>query len=224
MFKGVKYFMICYDYIKNYLKEKSYFYDEKLNSLRVYAEENNVPIISKECENLLLLLGKLINPYRILEIGTAIGYSAILLSSILIENGRLDTIEKSDKMIRMARENVKDFGLTSKINIIEGDAIEVLNFLEKKYDIIFLDGAKAQYIEFLPHIKRLLRDNGLLISDNVLYKGMIADDRLVKKRKITIVRNLRKYIDEITNGKCFITSVLPVGDGIALSYKVDKIQ
>lgn len=213
--------MISYEYINKYLKSKANVYED-MKKLREFASCNHIPIISLECESLLLLMGKLVKPRRILEIGTAIGYSSILLSKIVSEEGRIDTIEKSEEMIDLARANFNEFNVSKKVNLIEGDALEIVNFLDSKYDMIFLDGAKARYIEFIHHFNRILSTEGVLISDNVLYKGMVAEDDLVKRRKINIVRNLRKYIDLLMNNKNYLTSIIPIGDGMAISFKMGE--
>lgn len=187
--------------------------------LEQYAAEHRVPIIRPETADLLIVLGRLVKPGRILEIGTAIGYSSILLSGILAPGGRIDTIERSDRMIVKAHENIKRAGLADTIAVIAGDAAEVLRCLDKKYDMIFMDAAKGQYPEFLPECLRMLRPGGLLVSDNVLYKGMITGDELVVRRKRTIVNRMRSYLDSICSDPSLDTSILPVGDGVALSYK-----
>ena len=190
-----------------------------LLELEQYAAENHVPIIRPETASLLIVLGRLVKPDRILEIGTAIGYSSILLSGILADGGRIDTIERNDVMVIKAHENIKRAGLADTIAVIAGDAAEVLCCLDKKYDMIFMDAAKGQYPEFLPECLRMLKAGGLLVSDNVLYKGMVASDELVVRRKKTIVNRMRTYLDSICNDPMLDTSILPVGDGVALSYK-----
>jgi len=127
-------------------------------------------------------------------------------------------------MVELAKENVKKAGCKDIINIIEGDAIEVLPYLYKKYDFIFLDAAKGQYPEFFPHCFRMLSDGGVLVSDNVLYKGMVANDELVVKRKKTIVRRLRDYLNTICNDVNLETSILPIGDGVAISYYCSEVK
>ncbi len=190
-----------------------------LLELEQYAAENHVPIIRPETASLLIVLGRLVKPDRILEIGTAIGYSSILLSGILADGGRIDTIERNDVMVIKAHENIKRAGLADTIAVIAGDAAEVLCCLDKKYDMIFMDAAKGQYPEFLPQCLRMLKNGGLLVSDNVLYKGMVASDELVVRRKKTIVNRMRAYLDSICSDPSLDTSILPVGDGVALSYK-----
>lgn len=211
--------MICYDFINEYIRKTIKGNSGILKELEEYAANNHVPIVHPEVGRLLTVLGSIKKPERILEAGTAIGYSAILLASVLKPGGKLDTIERYDVMIEKARENIKKAGFEDVINVIAGDAIEVLECLDKKYDMIFLDAAKGQYPEFLPQCLRLLEKGGILISDNVLYKGMVADDALVVRRKKTIVKRLRSYLDSICNCSELETSLIPIGDGVAVSYR-----
>ncbi|HPZ05944.1 MAG: O-methyltransferase [Acetivibrionales bacterium] len=190
-----------------------------LKEMEQYACRHHVPIINRETAELLIVLGRLVRPARILEIGTAIGYSAILLSGILAKGGRIDTIERDEDMLAKAHENIKRAGLEDTIAVIAGDASDVLPCLDKSYDMIFMDAAKGQYIGFLPECLRMLRNGGLLISDNVLYKGMVASGEPVGRKKRTIVNNMREYLDTLRNDPSLDTSILTVGDGVALSYK-----
>jgi len=201
------------------LLEDSRQREEYLRELEQYAAEHHVPIVTPEVAQLLIVLGKLLRPVRILEIGTAIGYSAILLAGVLADGGRIDTIERREDMLIKARENIKKAGLEHTISIIAGDAQEVLACLDKQYDMIFMDAAKGQYPEFLPECLRMLRNGGLLVSDNVLYKGMISGEEPVARRKRTIVNRLRSYLDDLCGNPSLDTSILPVGDGVALTYK-----
>ncbi len=211
--------MINYDYINNYIRNTIKENDGILKELEDFARENHVPIIQPEVAKLLLVTGKLLKPKRILEVGTAIGYSAIVLSNVLAEGGKIDTVDRYELMIERAKINIKRAGLENTVNIIVGDAVEVLRCLDKKYDMIFLDAAKGQYPEFLPECMRMLNKGGLLFSDNVLYKGMVANDDLVVRRKKTIVKRLRDFLSSICENEELDTSILPIGDGVALSYK-----
>ena len=211
--------MICHDFINKYIRDTIKPNSGILAELEEYAKKNHVPIIQPEVARLILILGRLLKPSRILEAGTAIGYSAILMAQILNPGGKIDTIERYDLMISLARENIKKAGLHDVINVIAGDALDVMQCLDKKYDMIFLDAAKGQYPEFLPEVIRMLNPGGLLISDNVLYKGMIADDKLVVRRKITIVKRLRDYLSSLCNNEELETTIVPIGDGVAISYK-----
>jgi len=211
--------MINYDYINDYIRKTIKPSSGILKELEIHAQENHVPIIHPEVASLLVLLGKLLKPYRILEVGTAIGYSAILLSGILAPGGRIDTVERYGLMIEKALGNIKKAGLENSINVIEGDALDVLKCLDKQYDMIFLDAAKGQYPEFLPECKRMLKPGGLMVSDNVLYKGMIASDELVVRRKKTIVKRMRDFLDNLCMDEELDTSIIPMGDGVALTYR-----
>ena len=211
--------MINYDYINEYVRNTIRKNDGILKELEEFAEKNHVPIIQPEVARLMQVLGRIIRPKNILEVGTAIGYSAILLSEILEPDGKIDTIDRYELMIERAKENIKRAGLSDVINVITGDALDVLKCLDKKYDLIFLDAAKGQYMEFLPECMRMLKPKGVLLSDNVLYKGMVANDELVVRRKKTIVRRMRDYLDAICNCDELDTSLIPVGDGFAISYK-----
>ncbi len=207
------------DIISQYIRSTLRRSEGLLRELEQYAAEHHVPIVTPEVAQLLIVLGKMLRPVRILEIGTAIGYSAILLAGVLGDRGRMDTIERQEEMLIKARENIKKAGLEHTISIIAGDAQEVLMCLDKQYDMIFLDAAKGQYPEFLPECLRMLRNGGILVSDNVLYKGMIAGEEPVARRKRTIVNRMRTYLDSLCSDPSLDTSILPVGDGVALTYK-----
>lgn len=211
--------MIVYDYITEYIRSTINKDAGILEDLQVYAKLNDVPIIRPETAKFLLVLGRIVRPERILEVGTAIGYSSILLSKTLKPGGTIDTIDSYDSMIETARKNIKAAELQGTINTILGDAMEVLACLDKPYNLIFLDAAKGQYPGLLPECLRLLVPGGVLVSDNVLYKGMVADDSLVVRRKKTIVKRLRKYLDQICKDKNLDTCILPIGDGVSVSIK-----
>jgi predicted O-methyltransferase YrrM len=211
--------MISYEYINKYIRNTIKKNEGLLAELEDFALENHVPVIQPEVAKLLEVLGKTLKPGSILEIGTAIGYSAILMSRILKPGGKIDTIDRYELMVERAKENIKRAGLADVINIIVGDAADVLRCLDKRYDLIFLDAAKGQYIEFFPDCMRLLNKGGILFSDNVLYKGMIANDELVVRRKKTIVKRMREYLDLICREEALETSIIPIGDGVAVSYK-----
>jgi len=215
--------MICYDYITEFIRNTIRTNEENdvvLSEIRRFADLNNIPILQPETARLLFVLGLIIKPRRILEAGTAIGYSSILLAKTLKPGGIIDTVENQDEMIEIARNNIKKAGYDDRINSIAGDAAEVLRCLDKKYDMIFMDAAKGQYLELLPDCIRLLNTGGVLISDNVLYKGMVASDSLVIRRKKTIVKRLRSYLKELCSNPGLETSILPVGDGVAVSIKL----
>ena len=190
------------------------------NIIEKEAIADEVPIIRKEMGNLLKVLLQLVQPERILEVGTAVGYSSILLSENMPENCKITTIENYDKRIPVAKKNFKRAGKEDVITLIEGDALEVLKTLEGPYDFIFMDAAKGQYINYLPDVKRVLRKGGLLISDNILQEGEIVESRYaVTRRNRTIHTRIREYVYELTHSEDFVTSIVPIGDGITLSVK-----
>lgn len=210
---------INHDYITDYIRDVIPERVGLLNELEQYAAENHVPIVQPEVARLLSVLVNMIQPSSILEIGTAIGYSSILLAQGLKPGGKLITIERYNKMVCMARENIKRASLENTIHVIEGEAEEVLADLNGEFDFIFMDAAKGHYMEFFHQCMRMLRPKGVLVSDNVLYKGMIASDKLVIRRKKTIVKRMRDYLVAISNHPELDTAIIPIGDGLAISYR-----
>ncbi|RDY24823.1 O-methyltransferase [Romboutsia maritimum] len=206
------------DYIRSTLKEKNGL----LKELEEYAHENNVPIVHKEVSELLKVLLKVQKPKRILEVGCAIGYSSILFATTVGKDVEIITVERNEKMIEKAKENIKLANFENNITILEGDAQELLSEVEGEFDMIFLDAAKGQYKLFYDMVIDKLKVDGLLISDNILYKGMVAHDDFVIRRKKTIVKRMRNYLDYICNCKYLDTSLIPIGDGVALSYKQNE--
>lgn len=209
-------------YITEFLREKTVHDDEFLHELEAYAEKNSVPIVEPETARFLSVMTEIKKPKRILEVGCAIGYSSILMAQSLESGGKISTIEYDGDMVSIARKNIEKAGFSDKIEVIEADAKEYLSYIEEDevFDIIFLDGPKAHYIYMLDECVRLLKKGGLLISDNVLYKGMTADDNHVVRRKITIVKRLRKYIDALMTHRELKTAILPLGDGVTISVKI----
>lgn len=193
---------------------------ELLEEIEKEAHENYVPVIRKETQNLLKLLLAMNRPKRILEVGTAVGFSALLMEEYNPTDCRITTIENYEKRIPIAKENFLRAGKQNVIELIEGDAAYVLKELKESYDFIFMDAAKGQYINFLPEIMRLLKSGGVLVSDNVLQDGDIIESRFaVTRRNRTIHKRMRDYLYEITHVKELTTSVLPIGDGVTISVK-----
>ena len=191
-----------------------------LNELELKARETNVPVIRTETQSLLRTLLAISRPETILEVGTAIGFSALCMSEYAPEGCHITTIEKYEKRIPEAKENFRLAGMEEKITLLEGDAGEILAGLSGSFDFIFMDAAKGQYINWLPDILRLLRDGGLLMSDNVLQDGTIMESRYaVERRDRTIHERMREYLYTLKHMDEFETSILPVGDGVALSVK-----
>ncbi|HHV26097.1 O-methyltransferase [Anaerosalibacter bizertensis] len=210
---------INYDYIEKYIRSILPEGSGNLNRIKDYANKNNVPIIFPEVEQFIRVLLKISNAKNILEIGSAIGYSSLVMAESTPSNVRITTIEKRKDMYKIAKENINQSKYKDKVKIIEGDARDVIPELEEKYDFIFLDAAKGHYLEFFNDCTKKLNDEGIIVSDNVLYKGMIASDELVIRRKKTIVKRMRNYLEYISDLDGYITSVLPLGDGVSITYK-----
>ena len=211
---------IVYPYITSYLRKELCASDGILGELEAYAAEHSVPIVQPETAQFLKMLVHTKRPLRILEVGCAIGYSAILFAGGLAQGGTVTTLEWDHDLAQLARENIVRAGLSEQIHVVEGDAKEILPTLTGEYDMIFLDGPKAHYIYMLNDCIRLLKPNGLLIADNVLYKGMTADDAHVIRRKITIVKRLRRFISAQMQRKELVCSLLPLGDGVTVAVKI----
>lgn len=189
---------------------------KEISIIKKKALEDKVPIIMDDTLEVVAKILTEIKPNKILEIGTAVGYSAICFSEYLQENGKIDTIERDAERVKEARENIKKAEVEDKINIYEGDAVEILPTLNDEYDVVFIDAAKGKYPFFLNQALRMIRQGGVIIADNVLYKGYVMSDYNKHKQR-TAVRNLREYITEITNNDKLETKILEVGDGLAIS-------
>lgn len=189
---------------------------KEISIIKKKALEDKVPIIMDDTLEVIAKILDEIKPKKILEIGTAVGYSAICFSEYLQENGKIDTIERDTERVKEARENIKKAEVEDKINIYEGDAVEILPTLNDEYDVVFIDAAKGKYPFFLNQALRMIRQGGVIIADNVLYKGYVMSDYNKHKQR-TAVRNLREYIAEITNNDKLETKILEVGDGLAIS-------
>ncbi|MBR3811435.1 MAG: O-methyltransferase [Agathobacter sp.] len=191
-----------------------------LDTIEREALDSYVPIIRKEMQSFLKLLLAMQKPKRILEVGTAVGFSAILMAEYNPYPCEIVTIENYEKRIPIARENFVRAGKEKQITLIEGDATEVLKTLDEPFDMIFMDAAKGQYINFMPDILRLLKKDGVLVSDNVLQDGDIIESHfVVTRRNRTIHKRMREYLYELTHREDLVTAVLPIGDGITLSSK-----
>lgn len=203
------------DYIRGTLAENT----GQIKDMEKYAKENSVPIIHKEVSELLRVILNIHKPKRILEIGCAIGYSSIFFSTVLNNNVEIITTERNPVMLEQAEKNIEKAGLSDNIKILVGDAQETLKNVEGNFDMIFIDAAKGQYKMFFDTVIDKLNINGIVVSDNILYKGMIADDGLVVRRKRTIVKRMRDYLDYLCQVDYLDTSIIPIGDGVAISYK-----
>lgn len=195
-----------------------------IEAIEQEALRDRVPIIRKEMRSFLKVLLMIKRPMRILEVGAAVGFSSILMSEYMPEGGHITTIENYDKRIPIARANFKRAGKEEQIDLIEGDALEVMRGLERPYDLIFVDAAKGQYIHYLPEVMRLLGTDGVLVSDNVLQEGDIIESRFaVERRNRTIHSRMREYLYELKHHDQLQTSIIPLGDGVALSVKCSDI-
>ena len=212
--------MIVDERLITYLHSLETENSEILETIEQEALATYVPIIRKEMQSFLKVMLRIKRPLRILEVGTAVGFSAILMSEHAPEECRITTIENYDKRIPIARANFERAGKSDKITLIEGDAMEVLKTLEGPYDFIFMDAAKGQYIAYLPEILRILEDGGVLISDNVLQEGEIIESRFaVERRDRTIHSRMREYLYTLKHHEQLETSIIPLGDGVAMSIK-----
>ncbi len=209
---------INYEYITRYIRRTMKKNEGLLAEIEEYAKINDVPIAQPETIKLIENLIRMSPSKRVLEIGSAIGYSSIIMANAGAE---VTTIERDENMFEPLFFNIEKAGHTENIHVCKGDALEILDTLDGQYDFIFVDAAKGQYLEFLPHCMRMLKVGGIMFSDNILYKGMVATDELYKRRKVTIIRRLRTYLDTICNMDELNTVIVPIGDGAAISYRLN---
>lgn len=188
--------------------------------IKKIALESHIPIIMDETLEYIYKLYENKKIDSILEIGTAVGYSAICFTELLSENGIIDTIERDEVRILEAKKNIKKAEVEDKINIISGDAVDILPTINKKYELVFIDAAKGKYPFFLKEALRMLKDDGIILADNILYKGYVMSDYNKHKQR-TAVRNLREYIKEVTQNPNLETEILEIGDGLAVT-KIKK--
>ncbi len=192
-----------------------------LNELEEYAIKTNVPIIRPQMQSFMKVLLEMKKPHNILEVGCAIGFSALLMAEYGPKDCKITTIEKYEPRIPIAKENFKKAGCEDRITLLEGDAMDVLKELDGPYDLIFMDASKGQYINFLPDILRLMPVGGILLSDNVLQDGNVLESRFaVIRRDRTIHSRMRDYLYELTHNPSLRTDIMPIGDGITLSIKM----
>ena len=191
-----------------------------LEELERQAKNDGVPIIRREMQSFLKVLMAAFRPERILEVGTAVGFSALLMNEYNPVPCQIVTIENYEKRIPIARENFKKAGQEDRIQLLAGDAADLLKTLEGPFDFIFMDAAKGQYLHFLPEILRLLRSGGVLVSDNVLQEGDLIESKYaVERRNRTIYKRMREYLYELKHNELLVTSLIPLGDGVAFSTK-----
>lgn len=200
-------------YINSLIKDENL----KLEEFRNKCIERKLPIIHKEVGQFIKLMIQQLNAKSIIEVGTNVGYSSIFMSNVMNNQGKVITLERSEKFYHEAIENIKDFGLEKNIEVHLGDAVDILDQINGTFDIAFIDAAKSYYKVFFDKCCKMMKPKSIILSDNVLYQGMIATDDLVVRRKKTLVRNLRKYLEYISHDERYETSVLPLGDGLAVT-------
>ena len=193
-----------------------------LNEIEKEAKADLVPVIRREMQSFLKVLLAIHRPLRVLEVGTAVGFSALLFCEYGPENMQVTTIEKYEKRIPIARENFRRAGREKQITLLEGDAADILKELQESYDLIFMDAAKGQYIHFLDDVLRLMKPGSVLVSDNVLQGGDIIESHYaVERRNRTIYKRMREYLYELKHNDKLLTSVIPLGDGVTVSVRKD---
>jgi predicted O-methyltransferase YrrM len=196
--------------------------DNFMREIELKARERYIPIISPEIGQLFSVLIKSVRPKRILEIGTAIGYSTIWMARAAGPTVEVVTIEIDEERAREARENFQHYNLENRINLKLGDALEIIPYLHRKFDFVFIDAAKGQYLNYLELLMEIVPAGGLIIADNVLYRGYVRGRKSIKHKHRTMVNVLREYLETVTDHHLLETSVLPVGDGIAISVKKEE--
>ena len=213
--------MIVDSNVENYIRSLSSTKDSKLLELEKYAKENHVPIIEAEVANFLNVIVSLQKPKRILELGTAIGYSSIIMN-LAYRDAKIITLEKNKEMVEIAKKNIMDFEFSDSVDVVQCDAYEYLLDCDEKFDMIFIDAAKGQYLKYFEESMKLINDKGIIVCDNVLFKGMVCDEEALTKRhrKITIVKRLNEFLEYISNLEEYKTSIIPIDDGMSISYKI----
>lgn len=192
-----------------------------LEEIEKFGRDNKIPILLDDTLEYISKILQEIKPKRILEIGTAIGFSAICFSKYLAENGRIDTIEIESLRVEQALENIEKVGVQDKIRVLEGDALEILPYLTEEYDVVFIDAAKGKYLEFFEHALRLGKKGGYIIADNVLYKGMVQSNYNKHKQR-TAVNKLRNFIDMVLENPNLESELIDIGDGLTVSKVINK--
>ena len=212
--------MIVNERMRTYINSLDMGNTPFLEKLEEYAIRERVPVIRREMQSFLKMFLALKQPERILEVGTAIGFSTLLMCEYGPKNLEITTIENYEKRIPIAMDNFRKAGRQDQITLLQADAGEVLGELNGTFDMIFMDAAKGQYIHWLDDVLRLMKKGSVLISDNVLQEGDIIESHyLVERRKRTIYKRMREYLYELKHNPSLVTSILPLGDGVAVSVK-----
>ena len=202
------------EYLRSLIKENKGI----LKELEEKALKEYIPIISPEVAQLIRLLTEMTKAKRILEIGSAIGYSSILFAGFS-EDIKITTIEMDEERASQAEENIRRAGLEKKITLLKGNALSVMDDIEEEFDMVFVDAAKGQYNNFLPKCLKLLKPGGVLISDNILYRGTVAETGFIPRKHRTIIVNMKEYLKRLSEDEKLTTSIIPIGDGVAVSLK-----
>lgn len=212
--------MIVNDRITDYIKSLEPDESPLIYEIGNKARENGVPVIREETAAFLKTMTAAMNPKAILEVGTAVGYSTLLMAEVMAPDCQITTIEKYEKRNPVARQNFEEAGKTECITLLEGDAGELLKGLTGPFDLVFMDAAKGQYLAWLPEILRVMRVGGMLISDNVLQDGDIIESRYaVERRNRTIHARMREYLYELKHSDHLVTTIVPIGDGMTVSIR-----
>lgn len=210
-------------YIDEYLRKMvSYPCSEVMKTMIRTARQEGIPVIRPDAASFLNVLVRAVKPLTALEIGTSIGFSSLLILNGMPPVGRLVTVDSDEERTLQARSNFAAQGVLDRVTLINDDAGEVLHFLSDPFDFIFLDGPKAQYIHYLPNCVRLLNTGGMLVCDDVLFYGMVANNALVKRRKITIVKRMREFLNALKAQPGLHTTIVPIGDGMSVSIKEEN--
>ena len=209
--------------IEDYINSITKNFDGKIGELQEYAYKSGLPVIEPATARFISALLSALRPMHILEIGCCIGFSAALMSEHLADGGHITTIERYDIMIKKARENIEKYNLSDKITLVDGDAADILPTLDKKFDFIFMDAAKGQYMRFLPHCISMLNVGGIMLADDILKDGYVTMDRhTVPKRQRTTHKRMREFIYAITHTDGLESSILTVGKGLAMCTKLKE--
>lgn len=214
---------INHDYINSYLTSLIPQHEGILKELEAYAEQHDTPIVTPDVAGLLKVMIKSAQVKSILEVGTAIGYSAILMGLSAGQDFSITTIERNEENAALAMQNIKKAGMEKNIKVMTGDASEVLDQIEGTFDMIFVDAAKGQYMDFFQKSIGKLKLGGIFVCDNVLFRGMVAERSLLIRRKITIVKRLKKFLQYISENESLQTTIIPMGDGVSISFKLKEV-
>lgn len=216
---GGKKFNITDDDVQRFICETIGPHAGFLGEVERYAAENKIPVLETSTARLLEIICRLLMPERILELGTAIGFSSILMCEATDGKAIIDTVEIDPEMSVSAAENIMKAGFNDKVNLINADAADVLKNIDKSYDLVLIDAAKGQYNEYYKFCSDMVSPGGVIFADNVLYRGMTAGGAMINRRQRLLVKRLRQYVKTAVEDKRFITDIIPIGDGVCMSFR-----